>query len=61
MFFNNYNIHISLQKKKIIVFAMENYFTPYNTFLFPGATYLDYDEKEPSIYIDANAINLTVQ
>lgn len=35
-----------LQKKKIIMFSMENYFTPYNTFLFTGATYLDYDENE---------------
>ena len=35
-----------LQKKKFIVFAMEKYFTPYNTFLFTGATYLDYEENE---------------
>ncbi len=45
-----------LQKKKLIVFAMENYFTPYNTFLFTGATYLDYDENEHFPFAVCNGI-----
>ena len=45
-----------LQKKKFIVFAMENYFTPYNTFLFTGATYLDYDENEHFPFAVCNGI-----
>ena len=35
-----------LQHKKIILFALKNYFPPQKTFLFTAATFLDYDAKE---------------
>lgn len=35
-----------IQKKRFITFVMENYFSPYNTFLFTAASFLDYDDKE---------------
>ncbi len=34
------------QRRKFVLFLMENYFPPQNTFLFTAATFLDYDSKE---------------
>jgi hypothetical protein len=34
------------RKKRFIAFYMENYITPYNTYLFTAATFLDYNDKE---------------
>lgn len=46
------------RKKRFITFVMENYITPYNTYLFTAATFLDYNDKEhfPLVVCDGMCI-----
>lgn len=46
------------QRKKIILFAMKNYFPPQNTFVFTAATFLDYDEKEHFPFVICDGIRI---